>query len=72
MDYDLEYTDSSGTTKPLPRTGLPTREIIVRSRGVGASDHAHVSNITLIQLDTLEKATLGGSSGLIHCMPAAN
>lgn len=45
MDYDLEYTDSSGTTKPLPRTGLPTREII---------------------LDTLEKATLGGSSGLIH------
>ncbi|KAG8938051.1 hypothetical protein FRC00_011520 [Tulasnella sp. 408] len=66
MDYDLEYTDSSGTTKLLPRTGLPTRELIVRFSAIRASDHAHVSDISPIQLETLEIVTMGGSSGLIH------
>lgn len=71
MDHDLEYTDSSGTTRLLPRTGLPTRKIIVRFLTIRASNHANMSDISPIQRETLEKATVGGSSGLIHCMPAA-
>ncbi|KAG8902634.1 hypothetical protein FRC00_000006 [Tulasnella sp. 408] len=30
MDYDLDYEDGSKVTKPLPRTGLPTRDNILR------------------------------------------
>lgn len=58
MDYDLEYTDYLGTTKLLPRTGLPTRELIVRFIAIRASDHSHVSDISPIS---------AGNSGGSHC-----